>query len=132
MPSFCQIIYFYFLREMTIKLKYSHLFQVVSLLSNFLHMKRMDFTYEVIGDHIVNLELHMIGSGIFTYRCKIVLTFYLNYFYVITSNSLTTFKLLIFILINFSLLISTLLVRKASQIWEIVEKCNTIVAILLD
>jgi hypothetical protein len=64
---------------MTLKLKYSHFFQVVALLTNFLHMKRMDFTYEVIGDHIVNPELHMIGLGILNYRCKIVLTskFYL-------------------------------------------------------
>jgi hypothetical protein len=99
---------------MTLKPKYSHLFQVVALLTNFLHMKRMDFTNEVISDHIVNLELHMIGLGIFNYRCKIILTFYLNFIYVITPSSLTTFKLLIFTLINFSLLISTLLARKAS------------------
>lgn len=60
---------------MALKPKYSHLFQVVALLTKFLHMKRMDLTYEVIGDHIVNPKLHMIGLGnILNYRCKIVLT----------------------------------------------------------
>jgi hypothetical protein len=38
-------------------------------------MKHMVCTYEVISDHIVNPELHMIRLGIFNYRCKIVLIF---------------------------------------------------------
>jgi hypothetical protein len=32
------------------KLIYSHLFQVATLLINFLHRRHMDLTYEVIGD----------------------------------------------------------------------------------
>jgi hypothetical protein len=82
---------------MTLKPKYSHLFQVIVLITNFLNMKHMDFTYEIIGDHIVSPKLHMIGLGIFNYRCKIVLTSYLNFVYVITPSSLTTFKIFIFI-----------------------------------
>ncbi len=79
------------------KPKYSHLFQAVTILINFLHKKCMDFTYEIIGDHIVSPKLHMIGLGIFNYRCKMVLTSYLNFVYVITPSSLTTFKIFIFI-----------------------------------
>jgi hypothetical protein len=36
------------------KPKYAHLFQVVTLLSNFLHERHMDLTYEVVGGQIVN------------------------------------------------------------------------------
>jgi len=39
------------------KPKYSHLFQVAAHLTNFLHMRRMDFTYEIVGDLIVNLVI---------------------------------------------------------------------------
>ncbi len=40
------------------KPKYSHLFQAVTILINFLHKKCMDFTYEIIGDHDTNLATH--------------------------------------------------------------------------
>jgi succinate-acetate transporter protein len=50
----------------------------------------------------------------------------------ITHNSLIAFILLIFTLFNFSLLISTLQARKASQILEVVETQNIIIAMLLD
>jgi hypothetical protein len=36
------------------KPKYAHLFQVTTLLINFIHMRRMDLTYKVVGDLIVN------------------------------------------------------------------------------
>jgi hypothetical protein len=37
------------------KPKYAHLFQDVAHLNNFLHMRCMDLTYEVVGDLIINL-----------------------------------------------------------------------------
>ncbi len=40
------------------KLRYSHLFKSRALLTNFLHRRRMDLTYEVINDHLPNLEDH--------------------------------------------------------------------------
>jgi hypothetical protein len=40
------------------KSKYSHLFWVVVLLINFLHMKCINLTYEVIGDQDVNWTPH--------------------------------------------------------------------------
>ncbi len=40
------------------KPRYSHLFKFGALLTNFLHKRKMDFTYEVIGDHLLNLENH--------------------------------------------------------------------------
>jgi hypothetical protein len=49
-----------------------------------------------------------------------------------TLNFLVDFKLLIFTLFNFSLLISTLLAKKVFQILVVVEKQNVIVAMLLD
>jgi hypothetical protein len=67
-------------------------------------------------------QLHMVGLGTFGYMCKITLTPYLNSSSMITLSFLTIFKLLIFVLFNFSLLISTLPSRKASQIWEVVGK----------
>jgi hypothetical protein len=36
------------------KPKYAHLSQTTTLLCNFLHRRRMDFTYEVVGDLITN------------------------------------------------------------------------------
>ncbi len=36
------------------KQKYSHLFQVVTFLINFLHKRRMDLTYKIIGDQNAN------------------------------------------------------------------------------
>ncbi len=60
------------------KQKYSHLFQVAILLINFLHGKRMDLTYKIIGDQNVN----PIASSMMTPRY------------------LTIFKLLIFTLFN--------------------------------
>jgi hypothetical protein len=38
------------------KPRYSHLFKFGALFTNFLHKRRMDFTYKVIGDHFPNLE----------------------------------------------------------------------------
>jgi hypothetical protein len=40
------------------KPKYAHLFRVATLLTNFLHMRRMDLTYEVVGDLIINPAEH--------------------------------------------------------------------------
>jgi hypothetical protein len=37
------------------KPKYAHLFQVATLLTNFLDMRHMDPAYKVVGDLIVNL-----------------------------------------------------------------------------
>ncbi len=37
------------------KPKDSHLFQVTVHLTNFLHMRHMDLTYEIVGDLIINL-----------------------------------------------------------------------------
>jgi hypothetical protein len=68
------------------------------------------------------IELHMVGPWTFSYMCKITSTFYLNSYSMITPSFLVAFKLLIFTLFNFSLLISTLPTRKAYQIWEVVEK----------
>jgi hypothetical protein len=36
------------------KLKYAHLFRAATLLINFLHKRRMDLTYDVVGDQIAN------------------------------------------------------------------------------
>jgi hypothetical protein len=36
------------------KPRYSHLFKYGTLLTNFLHKRKMDFTYEVISDHLLN------------------------------------------------------------------------------
>ncbi len=36
------------------KSKFNHLFQCVVLLTNFLHRKKRDLTYEVIGEHLPN------------------------------------------------------------------------------
>jgi hypothetical protein len=40
------------------KPRYPHLFKFEALFINFLHKRRMDLTYEVIGDHHPNLENH--------------------------------------------------------------------------
>jgi hypothetical protein len=40
------------------KPKYAHLFQATTLLINFLHMRCMALTYEVVGDLIANLTEH--------------------------------------------------------------------------
>jgi len=40
------------------KPKYVHLFQTTTFLSNFLHRRHMDFTYEVVGDLIINPTTH--------------------------------------------------------------------------
>ncbi len=40
------------------KLIYSHLFEATTLLTNFLHRRRMDFIYEVINDQNANLIAH--------------------------------------------------------------------------
>jgi hypothetical protein len=40
------------------KLKYAHLFRATTLLINFLHMRCMDFTYEVVSDLIANPAEH--------------------------------------------------------------------------
>jgi hypothetical protein len=36
---------------------------------------------------IIMLTLHMVRLGIFSYKCKIILTFYLNFFSMITQLS---------------------------------------------
>jgi hypothetical protein len=59
------------------KPKYSHLFEFRTLLTSFLHMRRMDLTYEVIGDHLLNLEDHK-WVGDFNYMCRQAFTFVLN------------------------------------------------------
>jgi hypothetical protein len=40
------------------KPKYSHFFKFGTLLTNFLHRRRMDLTYEVISDHLPNPYNH--------------------------------------------------------------------------
>ncbi len=40
------------------KPKCSHLFKSGTLLTNFLHKRRMELTYEVIDDHLLNPEDH--------------------------------------------------------------------------
>jgi hypothetical protein len=40
------------------KPRYSHLIKSGTLLINFLPKRRMDFTYKVFGDHLLNLEDH--------------------------------------------------------------------------
>ncbi len=77
-------------------------------------------------------RLHTAGLGISSYRSKIDLIPILNSSFMMTPRSLVIFKLLIFILCNFWLLISTLLVRKVFQILEVVEKQVINVAMLLD
>jgi hypothetical protein len=52
------------------KPRYSHLFKSRVILINFLPERRMDFTYEVIGDQLPNLE----DQGNFNYMCRQVLT----------------------------------------------------------
>lgn len=66
------------------------------------------------------IELHMVGLGTFSYMCKIYLTLDLNSSSMITTSSLVALKLLI----------STLATRKASQIWEVVEKRNATIVML--
>jgi hypothetical protein len=41
------------------KPKYSYLFKLKTLLTNSLHRRKMDFTYKVIGHHLLNLEYHI-------------------------------------------------------------------------
>ncbi len=38
--------------------KYNHLFKMTTLLINFFHMCRQDFTLEVIGEHLDDLTKH--------------------------------------------------------------------------
>ncbi len=113
------------------KPKYAHLFQTITLLTNFLHRKHMDLTYKVVGDLITNPTTHG-QAGFSSYKCKIVLTPNLNSFYVIKSNFLTTFKLLIVTLFNFSFLISTLQAMKASQIQKVVEMWDATITMFLN
>jgi hypothetical protein len=40
------------------KPKYSHLFQVVIIFTNFMHRKHVDLTYEIIGDYNFDLTKH--------------------------------------------------------------------------
>jgi hypothetical protein len=40
------------------KPRYSHLFKLGALFTNFLHKRSMDLTYEVINGHHPNLENH--------------------------------------------------------------------------
>ncbi len=37
------------------KPKYNHLFKTTTIITNFLHKCCLDFTFEVIGNHITNL-----------------------------------------------------------------------------
>jgi hypothetical protein len=37
------------------KPKYNHLFIITTIFINFLHMNCLDFTFEIIGNHIANL-----------------------------------------------------------------------------
>jgi hypothetical protein len=45
-------------RSNNTKPRYSHLFKSRTLFTNFLHRRRMDFTYEDNADHLHNLEDH--------------------------------------------------------------------------
>jgi hypothetical protein len=40
------------------KPKYTILFKVIVILTNFLHKHRMDFTFEIIGEQLHNLVKH--------------------------------------------------------------------------
>jgi hypothetical protein len=42
----------------SIKEKYNHLFRIVTLLTNFLHMHHQDFTIEFFGEHHNDLTKH--------------------------------------------------------------------------
>ncbi len=58
------------------KQKFSHLFQFVALLVNFLHKNKRNLTYEVVGEHLFDLADHK--WEISNYKPKQALTFALN------------------------------------------------------
>ncbi len=77
------------------KPKYTILFRVVGILTNFLHRCRMDFTFEVIGEQLPNHANHGWDGDFKFYSSKICLTFVLNSSSLITLNFLVVFRLLI-------------------------------------
>jgi len=76
------------------KPRYSHLFKSKVIFINFLHERRVDLTYEVIGDQLPNLE----DQGNSNYMCRQVLTSTLNSSSKITPSSQVAFKFEIFTL----------------------------------
>jgi hypothetical protein len=56
---------------------YSHLFKYGALLTNFLHRRRMELTYKVIGDIFLILKT-MDGLGTSNYMCRQALTCAIN------------------------------------------------------
>lgn len=108
------------------------MFRTVILMTNFLHMKCMDLTYEVIGDQNVDPITHNWTKDIQLQGQKLTLIPILNSSSMMTPSFLTTFKLLIFTLFNLSLLISILLAREMFEILKVVQKQNAIVAMHLD
>jgi hypothetical protein len=38
--------------------KYNHLFKTITLLTNFLHMHRQNFTFEICGEHLNDPSKH--------------------------------------------------------------------------
>jgi len=58
------------------KPKFSHLFQFVALLVNFLHRSKKNLTYEMVGEHLFDLVDHT--WEISNYKSKQALTFSWN------------------------------------------------------
>jgi hypothetical protein len=58
------------------KPKFSHLFQFVALLANFLHRNKRNLTFEMVGEHLFDLADHK--WEISNYKSKQALTFALN------------------------------------------------------
>ncbi len=58
------------------KPNFNHLFQFVALLANFLHRKKRNLTYEMVGEHLFDLADHK--WEIYNYKPKQALTFALN------------------------------------------------------
>jgi hypothetical protein len=72
----------------SIQSKYSHLFQFTTLLTIFLHRRRMDLRYEVINNHLLIL-LTMDELETISYMFRIILSFVSK----IGPNFNDTFKL---------------------------------------
>lgn len=76
-------------------------------------------------------QLNMDEHGTFSYMSKIAPTLTLNLSSNIIPNSLVIFKLVIFILLFLSWLMSILLIKKASWTLEVEEKWVAMLAIFL-
>ncbi len=99
--------------------KFTHIFQVTTILTSFLHKRCMDLMYEVVGDRNPNPTTFMASKEAYNYKSKIFLTCVINSSSNITPKSLIALKLLILIFFFHSLLISTLPIKKTSQISEV-------------